>query len=78
MDIQHRFGTVANGYDDFWGLCQFQHPHRVQLCSPLRNLQIGFGFTKENKYWDFNAKCAASSKDVVAVRFNHLFRQCRD
>lgn len=58
MDIQHRFGTMNNGYDDFWGIYA---PSNIRLgfnYVPIDKLQIGFGFTKERKYWDFNAKYA--------------------
>ncbi|MCB0592960.1 MAG: hypothetical protein H6557_15720 [Lewinellaceae bacterium] len=58
MDIQHRFGTVANGYDDFWGLYASSNIRIGFNYTPIEKLQIGFGFTKENKYWDFNAKYA--------------------
>lgn len=58
MDIQHRFGTVDNGYDDFWGIYA---PSNIRIAFsyvPIEKLQIGFGFTKERKIWDFNAKYA--------------------
>ena len=58
MDIQHRFGTMNNGYDDFWG---FYAPSNIRIgfdYVPIEKLQIGFGFTKERKMWDFNAKYA--------------------
>lgn len=65
MDIQHRFGTLTNGYDDFWGLYA---PSNIRLglnYTPVEKLQLGFGFTKIRKMWDFNAKYA-------------LFRQGRE
>ena len=58
MDIQHRFGTVDNGYDDFFGLYA---PSNIRIgfnYVPVDKLQLGFGFTKERKLWDFNAKYA--------------------
>ncbi|MCB0571404.1 MAG: hypothetical protein KDC66_16650 [Phaeodactylibacter sp.] len=58
MDIQHRFGTMDNGYDDFWG---FYAPSNIRLgfsYVPVEKLQVGFGFTKERKMWDFSAKYA--------------------
>lgn len=58
MDILHRFGTMDNGYDDFWGIYA---PSNIRLgfnYVPVEKLQIGFGFTKERKMWDFNAKYA--------------------
>ena len=65
MDIQHRFGTIDKGYDDFWGIYA---PSNIRIglnYVPVENLQIGFGFTKFRKTWDFNAKYA-------------LFKQGRD
>lgn len=65
FDIQHRFGTVNNGYDDFYGIYA---PSNIRLgfsFVPIENLQAGFGFSKQNLLWDFNAKYS-------------LFRQGRD
>ncbi len=56
--IQHRFGTVKNGYEDFWGLYA---PSNIRLgfsYAPVERLMVGFGFTKENVTWDLNAKVA--------------------
>lgn len=56
FDIQHRFGTVNNGYDDFFGLYA---PSNIRLgfsFVPITKLQVGFGFTKSNLLWDFNVK----------------------
>lgn len=58
MDIQHRFGTVAKGYDDFWG---FFAPSNIRLgaiYAPVKNLNVGIGITKSNMLWDLNAKYA--------------------
>lgn len=57
-DFQHRFGTVTNGYDDFYGIFA---PSNIRLglnYVPIENLMLGFGFTKERKMWDFQAKYA--------------------
>ena len=57
-DIQHRFGTWDNGYDDYFGLAA---PSNIRLgfsYIPVEKLQIGFGITKERKMWDFSAKYA--------------------
>ena len=46
MDIQHRFGVVKNGYEDFWG---FFAPSNIRLgfsYSPLNKLNVGLGLTK--------------------------------
>jgi hypothetical protein len=46
MDIQHRFGSVQNGYKDFWG---FFAPSNIRLgfsYTPINRLNVGLGFTK--------------------------------
>ena len=56
MDIMHRFGTVKNGYDDFWG---FFAPSNIRLgvdYAPINNLNLGIGITKNNMLWDASAK----------------------
>jgi hypothetical protein len=58
MEIQHRFGPVSNGYEDFWGLFA---PSNIRLgvqYVPINNLSIGGGITKINKIWDISAKYA--------------------
>jgi len=58
FDIQHRFGTVKNGYDDFWGLYAPANMRLGFSYAPIDKLNVGFGFTKSNLMWDFNAKYA--------------------
>ncbi len=56
MDIQHRFGTVTKGYDDFWG---FFAPSNIRLgvyYAPINKLYVGIGITKANMLWDASAK----------------------
>jgi len=58
MDIQHRFGLVTNGYDDFWG---FFAPSNIRLgagYAPVKNLFVSIGITKSNMLWDASAKYA--------------------
>jgi len=58
FDILHRFGTIKNGYEDFWGLYA---PSNIRIgfnYTPINNLMVGFGFTKENLLWDVSAKYA--------------------
>ncbi len=58
MDIMHRFGTVKNGYDDFWG---FFAPSNIRLgvdYSPINNLNLGIGINKYHMIWDGSAKYA--------------------
>lgn len=57
-DFQHRFGTVNNGFDDLWGLYA---PSNIRLgvnYAPIDKLYVGFGLTKDNMEFDFNAKYA--------------------
>ena len=58
MDMLHRFGTINNGYDDFWGLYASSNIRIGFNYVPVENLQLGFGFTKERLLWDLNAKYA--------------------
>jgi hypothetical protein len=57
-DIQHRFGTFTNGYDDFWGLFASSNIRLGFSYVPVKNLQLGFGITKWKQDWDFNVKYA--------------------
>lgn len=58
MDMLHRFGTINNGYEDFWGLYASSNIRIGFNYVPKENLQVGFGFTKERLLWDLNAKYA--------------------
>ncbi len=56
FDIQHRFGTIQNGFDDLFG---FYAPSNIRMgfhYAPIENLSVGFGFTKANNLLDFSAK----------------------
>ena len=47
MDIQHRFGVVNKGYEDFYGVFA---PSNIRLgfsYTFIDKLQLGFGLTKE-------------------------------
>ena len=46
MDIQHRFGTVDNGYEDFWGLFAPSNIRIGASYAPINKLNVGIGFTK--------------------------------
>ncbi len=54
--IQHRFGTVNNGYSDFYGIFAPANIHLGFAYTPVNKLQIGFGITKERMQWDGNLK----------------------
>ena len=58
MDIMHRFGTLKNGYKDFWG---FFAPSNIRLgfeYVPINNLMVGASITKTNMTWEGYAKYA--------------------
>jgi hypothetical protein len=58
MDIQHRFGTVQNGYKDLWGVYGSSDIRLGFAYAPIKNLYLGFGLTKDNLLWDGSAKYA--------------------
>jgi len=56
--IQHRFGTINNGYSDLYGIFA---PANIRLglnYTPVTNVQLGLGLTKELMQWDGNIKIA--------------------
>ena len=58
MDIMHRFGTLAKGYEDFYG---FFAPSNIRLgfsYVPVNNLLVGVSITKANMTWEGFAKYA--------------------
>jgi hypothetical protein len=84
FDIQHRFGLVENGYEDFWGLYA---PSNIRLgfsYVPINNLMVGFGLTKQNLTWDFNAKYAilkqmtTSGSPISLTYFGNAAMDTRD
>jgi hypothetical protein len=62
-DIQHRFGSVQNGYKDLWGIYGIADIRFGFLYSPINNLEIGFGLAKVNMLWDGSAKYAIIKQD---------------
>lgn len=58
--IQHKFGTMDNGFSDLFGIYAPGSNIRLGLTYvPVKNLQLGVGATKKNMYTDFNAKWTA-------------------
>ncbi len=55
-DMQHRFGAVEDGIEDLFGLYDPSNIRMGFTYSLLERLNLGFGFTKFNKFVDFNAK----------------------
>ena len=64
FDIQHRFGTWDNGYDDFYGVFA---PSNIRIglsYTPWDRISVGFGFTKQDLIWDGSAKVALLRQGV--------------
>lgn len=79
FDIQHRFGTVDNGYDDFWGLYA---PSNIRLgigFVPVSRLLVGIGITKENMLWDVFGKYAIlKQEDNYPVSISYYANMAAD
>jgi hypothetical protein len=55
--IQHKFGTINNGFSDLFGLYAPGADIRMALnYVPLKNLQIGYGLSRIRMYNDFSIK----------------------
>lgn len=74
FDIQHRFGTVENGFEDLFGMWA---PSNIRLgfsYTILNNVSVGFGTTKNQRLQDFNVKYAIiqqtrSNRTPVSVTY---------
>ncbi len=56
--IQHRFGTIKSGNNDLFGI---YGPSNIRLglgYAPIKNLNIGVGYTKNKRILDLTAKYA--------------------
>lgn len=58
FDIQHRFGTVNNGFSDLFGMFSGATMKLGFSYTPVNNLQVGFDATNENMEVDLNLKYA--------------------
>lgn len=55
--IQHKFGTLDNGFSDLFGLYAPGANIRMALnYVPMKNLQVGYGLSRVNMYSDFSVK----------------------
>lgn len=55
--IQHKFGTIDNGFSDLFGIYAPGANIRMALnYVPLKNLQVGYGLSRVNMYSDFSVK----------------------
>ncbi len=67
FDIQHRFGIVNNGFNDFYGMFA---PANIRLgleYVPVKNLQLGTGLCKDRNQLDFNGKYAIAKQTTGAM-----------
>jgi hypothetical protein len=58
FDIQHRFGTINNGYSDIYGI---NNPSAISFgfgYTPINNVSLGVGFYSYNLNWNLSAKVA--------------------
>ena len=58
FDIQHRFGTVNNGFTDLFGIYASAIMRLGFSYVPVKNLQVGFGTTNDRMQVDWNLKYA--------------------
>ena len=72
-DIQHRFGSVQNGYQDLWGIYGIANIRFGFLYTPINNLELGLGLSKVNMLWDGSAKYAIfkQSKEKFPVSLTY-------
>lgn len=54
--LQHRFGTIQNGFEDLFGIWGATNIRMGLNFSITDNLMIGFGTTKNNRYQDLSLK----------------------
>lgn len=74
FDILHRFGTLGDGFDNFFGLYAASNMRLGFSYAPINNLSLGFGLTKNKHLLDLNAKYAIfqqtrSGKVPVSVTY---------
>ena len=71
--IQHRFGLLNNGYEDFYGIFA---PANIRLgfnFTPVNNLSVGVGICKERMQWDCNVKYAIVKQTERGIPFSITF-----
>ncbi len=56
FNIQHRFGTVENGISDVYGMYGTANIRLGFSYTPMKNLSVGFGYTKFKHQLDLNLK----------------------
>ncbi|MEX6688498.1 DUF5777 family beta-barrel protein [Danxiaibacter flavus] len=58
LDFMHRFGTIENGYQDFFGLFAGTNIRLAGNYVPIDKLMVGLSFTEYNLTWEGYAKYA--------------------
>ena len=56
MVIQHKFGTIENGWTNLWGIYGSSNIRLGLNYVPVKNVQLGAGITKRYMTTDLNAK----------------------
>jgi len=64
LAIQHRFGTVNNGYKDMYGVFAPANIRISAAYTPIDNLEIGVGLCKDRLQWDGTVKYSISRQHV--------------
>ncbi len=54
--IQHKFGTIDNGFEDYFGIWGIGNVRMGFSYVPINKLAIGYGITQNKMYQDFNLK----------------------
>jgi len=62
--LQHRFGTINNGYSDFYGLFAGANVRFALSYVPVNDLQVGIGLCEDKMQWDGNIKYALIKQSV--------------
>jgi hypothetical protein len=62
--IQHRFGTIENGYKDMYGVFAPANIRISASYTPIDNLQVGVGLCKDRLQWDGTLKYSISRQHV--------------
>ena len=58
FEIQHRFGSVENGFEDLFGMWAPSNIRLGFVYTVFDNISVGFGTTKNQRLQDFNLKYA--------------------
>ncbi len=63
--LQHRFGPVTSGYQNFYGLFSGANMSFRFFYSPINNLNLGIAFNEQNLIWEGNLKYALIKQSVT-------------